>query len=144
MEGLKSPYPSYPSKGAGSGVPRLYRDIYLGSMRRPDGGIGENPLQSHIQNLQGSFEKAELMKNFWIKFGSAMIGGLFLIVPMLIMTLHKSLATSLITVSVSVILFALFIVFGSEVIGTDPSQQELILSTAAYAAVLVVFVGAGN
>jgi hypothetical protein len=56
----------------------------------------------------------------------AVIGGLSLIIPVIIMTLHKSLATSLGTVCVAVLLFA---------------AKEVLLITAAYAAVLVVLVG---
>jgi VIT1/CCC1 family predicted Fe2+/Mn2+ transporter len=118
--------------------------MYSGAYGGTRGDGAENPWKEHIQELQASFEEAKLRNRFWIKFAVAMIGGTFLIVPMLIMTLHNSLTTSLVTVSVAVILFALAIVLSSEVTGADPSQLELVVSTAAYAAVLVVFVGTNN
>ena len=67
----------------------------------------------------------------------AMFGGLALIGPMLIMTLHPSRNTSLITVSIATFLFALALAF----IAKDSSGKDVLGATAAYAAVLVVFVG---
>lgn len=67
----------------------------------------------------------------------AMFGGAALIGPMLIMTLHRSLNTSLITVSVATILFALLLALYA----TDSEGKDVLAATAAYAAVLVVFVG---
>jgi hypothetical protein len=62
--------------------------------------------------------------------------GASLIGPMIIMSLDKSLNKSLITTSVAVTLFAAFI---SLVI--KAKKTDIISATAAYAAVLVVFVG---
>ena len=67
----------------------------------------------------------------------AMFGGAALIGPMLIMTLHPSRNTSLITVSVATFLFALALAF----IARDSAGKNVLAATAAYAAVLVVFVG---
>lgn len=67
----------------------------------------------------------------------AMFGGAALIGPMLIMTLHPSRNTSLITVSVATFLFALLLAF----IASDSAGKDVLGATAAYAAVLVVFVG---
>ncbi|KAM0417472.1 hypothetical protein ACHAPT_012536 [Fusarium lateritium] len=71
-----------------------------------------------------------------VRFVIAVTGGLFLIVPMIIMTLQPSDIKSLITVSAFVILFALSLSFVVRV-----SNIETLVSTATYAAVLVVFVG---
>jgi len=76
--------------------------------------------------------------------GTAIISGLFLVEPMLIMTLHQSVTTSFVTVSVAVNLFALLLVVGPELVGKGASQFELFGATAAYASVLVVFVGNNN
>ena len=74
------------------------------------------------------------------RFAMALFGGIALIAPMLIMTLHPSQKTSLITVSIATILFALTLaVFASGAAGKD-----VLAATAAYAAVLVVFVGANT
>jgi len=73
------------------------------------------------------------------RFLIAITGGLFLIVPMLIMAIETSQKKSLITVSVSVLLFALALSFG-----VRTSNVEALVSTATYAAVLVVFVGTNS
>ena len=72
------------------------------------------------------------------RFLIATASGASLIVPMVVMSLHKSLTKSLITTSVAVLLFA---VFASLI---QAQNSEIITATAAYAAVLVVFVGVSN
>lgn len=73
------------------------------------------------------------------RFIIAAIGGLFLVGPMLIMAIRPSTAKSLITVSAFVFLFALVLTFGIRV-----TNIEGLVSTATYAAVLVVFVGSST
>ena len=70
------------------------------------------------------------------RFIVAMVGGLSLVVPMLIMRLHQNENKSLITTSVAVVLFS-----GIVSIVFRASNAETLGITAAYAAVLVVFVG---
>jgi len=70
------------------------------------------------------------------RFLVAFTGGIFLVVPMIIMTLGNSQTKSLVTVSIMVALFALILSFIIRV-----SNIETLVSTATYAAVLVVFVG---
>ena len=67
----------------------------------------------------------------------AMFGGVALIAPMLIMTLHPSRNVSLITTSLATFIFALFLAVGA----TNSAGKDVLAATAAYAAVLVVFVG---
>ena len=68
------------------------------------------------------------------------MAGLALIVPMLIMSLvSRSRVVSLITISMSVLLVASFIS-----LGLKSSNQEILVSTDTYAAVLIVFVGASG
>jgi hypothetical protein len=69
----------------------------------------------------------------------ASTGGIFLVLPMIIITLHPSQSKSLVTVSVCVTLFALVLALSIRV-----SNVKTLISTATYAAVLVVFVGANN
>lgn len=88
----------------------------------------------------------------------AIISGLSLIVPMIIMSLNSSLAKSLATVCVAIFLFAFTLAawplayrhlpwvrrwkyLGGPSIANKLRAKEVILATAAYAAVLVVFVG---
>jgi len=67
----------------------------------------------------------------------ALLGGVALITPMLIMALYPGLVVNLVTTSVATVIFAVLVV----VIGTDASGKDILASTAAYSAVLVVFVG---
>lgn len=73
------------------------------------------------------------------RFIVAICGGLMLIVPMLIMRIHGNLIKSLVTTSISVILFATTtsMVFKATDVNT-------LVATAAYSAVLVVFVGTNS
>jgi len=70
------------------------------------------------------------------RFLLAIWGGAALIVPMAIMIFDPTRTKSLVTVSVSVVLFALFMASG---IGA--TNAEVLAATATYAAVLVVSVG---
>lgn len=66
----------------------------------------------------------------------ALGGGLALVVPMLIMAIVSSTICSLATTSIFVVVFSFVVALGSEL-----KPQEILAVTAAYAAVLVVFVG---
>ncbi|KAI2842454.1 hypothetical protein CBS147343_10571 [Aspergillus niger] len=70
------------------------------------------------------------------RFMVAFSGGLSLVVPMVIMRVQENLTKSLVTVCVAVVLFAAII---SLVLRAN--NTETVMATAAYAAVLVVFVG---
>lgn len=75
---------------------------------------------------------------FVLRFLITVITGASLIVPMVIMTLGKSQTKSLITTSVAVVIVAGFLAYLK---ARDFDVITIITSTAAYAAVLVVFVG---
>jgi len=64
-------------------------------------------------------------------------GGLALIVPMLVMVLHRSLRGNLIVSSVGTVLFAVALALAARSL----RGMDVLAATAAYAAVLVVFVG---
>ncbi|RTE79503.1 hypothetical protein BHE90_005982 [Fusarium euwallaceae] len=81
-------------------------------------------------------EKYSPLVDSLARFIMAIGCGAALIVPMVIMSLDPSRNKSLITVSVCVLLFALFLSSG---IGAK--NTEVLAATATYAAVLVVFVG---
>lgn len=83
------------------------------------------------------------------RFLWGMGGGLALIGPMVLMVLHKDTLTTLLTSSVSVILFAFAVASISSGLlpGTDAidlGPRDVLAATATYAAVLVVFVGASS
>jgi hypothetical protein len=73
------------------------------------------------------------------RFMIAAVGGMFLVGPMLIMAIDSSTTKSLVTVSVSVLIFIGVLTFGVRV-----GNVEALVSTATYAAVLVVFVGSST
>lgn len=83
-------------------------------------------------------EKRQLLAAFKLRFHMALIGGTALIVPVVLMAIYSNLHTQLIITSVATVLFAVVVV----VLGTDSSGKDVLASTAAYTAVLVVFVGA--
>ena len=73
------------------------------------------------------------------RFLIAVASGASLVVPMVIMSLNKSLTRSLITTSVAVLLVAVFVSFVIKA-----KNSDIIQATVAYAAVLVVFVAVSN
>ncbi|KAK4101840.1 hypothetical protein N658DRAFT_448149 [Parathielavia hyrcaniae] len=74
-----------------------------------------------------------------VRFATAITGGVFLVVPMVIMTIDQSQVKSLVTVSVAVVTFSLILSLAVRV-----SNAETLIATATYAAVLVVFVGTSS
>jgi hypothetical protein len=79
-------------------------------------------------------------RQFLSRLAMALFGGAALIAHMLIMTLHQSKLTSLLTTSLFVIAVAVTLAWWME----DAKNQDVMAATAAYAAVLVVFVGTGT
>jgi hypothetical protein len=71
------------------------------------------------------------------RIGMSIIGGVLLLAPMIVLSfLVKSRTWSLVATSLFVVAFALILA-----LSTHATNQELVASTAAYSAVLVVFVG---
>jgi hypothetical protein len=68
---------------------------------------------------------------------TAAFGGFAVIAPMLIMSLHPTRLTQLLTASLFVVSVALILAW----LMNDAERKDMIAATAAYAAVLVVFVG---
>jgi VIT1/CCC1 family predicted Fe2+/Mn2+ transporter len=82
-------------------------------------------------------EERELRQASISRLQMAMFGGIALIIPMLIMALHSHLTVALVTTSVATVAFGIIIAFGAR----DSTGKDVLGATAAYAAVLVVFVG---
>jgi hypothetical protein len=80
--------------------------------------------------------KANKAKHLLLRFSMASTGGLFLIVPVLVMANVPGRTSSLITTCIAMLLFAIGITLGTEL-----KPDQVLGATAAYAAVLVVFVG---
>ncbi|KAG7290325.1 hypothetical protein NEMBOFW57_000325 [Staphylotrichum longicolle] len=83
--------------------------------------------------------KAEMAKKhaFASRFIMALFGGVALILPTVIMSKLQGINVSLITTSIAVFLFGLALAFGA----TDSTGKDVLTATAAYTAVLVVFIG---
>lgn len=82
----------------------------------------------------------EATQAFLGRLWMALFGGVVLIAPMLIMRLHATLLTELVTTSAFVLAFA--VVLARFMVDAD--RKDILSATAAYAAVLVVFVGTSN
>jgi hypothetical protein len=80
--------------------------------------------------------RAAEKKKRLLRFSMAAMGGLLLLVPVIIMATVPGLVASLVTTCVATLVFALLIAWR-----TDLGPNEVLATTAAYAAVLVVFVG---
>lgn len=79
----------------------------------------------------------ERRKGFFDRLAVGIFGGMALIAPMLFMIPHRDLNTSTTTATVATMLFALLLAIG----GQELAGKDVLAATAAYAAVLVVFVG---
>ena len=91
------------------------------------------------RNPIGGTRKDTLRSTWWEQFyervGMAALGGAFLIGPMWLMVLHNTLYTGLISTTAFVTAFGLIMAWFLE------QNMDVLSTTAAYAAVLVVFVG---
>lgn len=75
------------------------------------------------------------IKGFRQRVGVATVGAAFLIAPMWLMVLHNTVYTALVSTTVCVMVFGLVMALWLD------KLMEVMSATAAYAAVLVVFVG---
>ncbi|KAJ6099705.1 hypothetical protein N7467_001240 [Penicillium canescens] len=75
------------------------------------------------------------IRGFRKRLGVAAVGGIFLIVPMWLIVLHRTLYTGLVSATVFVAIFGLVMALFLD------ELKDVLSSTAAYSAVLVVFVG---
>lgn len=93
-----------------------------------------NPiLPGRARSVANEAAKAESLV---VRFLMAAVGGLALIVPVLVMSFFPGRNVSLVTTSVAMLVFAAVIT-----LGTKLAPDQVLGATAAYAAVLVVFVG---
>lgn len=83
--------------------------------------------------------KRNEVRLFFERFSLGVFGGLAIIAPMLIMALSNSLLVSLVVTSVTTMLFAVLLAL--PMIGGALDGQTVLAAVAAYAAILVVFVG---
>jgi len=117
-EGLIDPDYKFPKRGHDVPVPE-----YAGY-----GGF------SHTRDTEG-----QLSRDFWARLRVAILTGLSLIAPMLFMKLYDNLIAQLTTASVAVLLLGAILAYLEEM-----QKKDVVAATAAYAAVLVVFIGTSS
>ena len=99
----------------------------------------ENGIKSPVSNVRAMFDRsyqntarvAEAVTRFLI----AIFAGSFLVVPLIVLSFQTSKESHLITVSVCIVVFSLLISLLSKA-----SNYETMAASAAYAAVLAVFI----
>jgi hypothetical protein len=95
-------------------------------------------LSLNFRELNKDIREAKMRKQaFSERIWMGALGGVAVIGPMLLMSLHRTLTTSLVTSSVATVLFTLVLALGAR----NLKGQEILGAVAAYAAVLVVFIG---
>ena len=104
---------------------------------KPDAAGIQRSLDLGFFNEEIKAQLAEIFnsKQRILRFAFAAVGSVALIGPMIIMTLHGGRNTDLLTASIAV----LIVTAGLTFVNIDP--VNVLLYSAAYAAVLVVFVG---
>jgi hypothetical protein len=107
---------------------------------------GEYALEVEVPNYTGhggySYVhdvKRDIRVAFWGRMLAAFLTGISLIVPMLFMKLYDNLVAQLVTASVCVLVLGIALSFVEEM-----QKKDVVTATAAYAAVLVVFVGTNS
>lgn len=86
---------------------------------------------------RGRISETQIVERLKSRLHMALFGGVALIAPVLVMTLRPGLGVDLVTASVATMIFAFIMV----IFATDASGKDVLTSTAAYAAVMVVFIG---
>jgi hypothetical protein len=86
------------------------------------------------------FKRKRLQAAFLSRLKMATFGALAFLVPMLIMVLHPTKLTVLLTTVVCVLFVAVALAASMQ----DADNKDILAATAAYTAVLVVFIGSSN
>lgn len=89
-----------------------------------------------IGGTRGERTQKQKTEDFLTRLAFSVIGGIFLVAPMWLMVLNNTKYTALVTTSVSVLLWGMATAWKLE-----GGPLAVLSTTAAYAAVLVVFVG---
>ena len=108
---------------------------------------GEEPPPLHVSDFYGigghthrrTTEEGELQVLIK-RVATAVFGGAIVVAPMLIITLHPSQLVALLTTSAFVLIIALVLAIAMK----DAAPKDILTAIAAYAAVLVVFVGTSS
>ena len=88
-------------------------------------------LESHLKkSYQNTARLAEIITRFLV----ALLAGAFLMIPLVILSYQSSSQTHLITISICIVIFSLLVSLVSRA-----SNEQIMVASAGYAAVLVVF-----
>lgn len=113
------------------GLSNPYHSLVNILPKEPNLGLNLRELNKDIR--EAKMRKQAFSERIWM----GALGGIAVIGPMLLMTLRRDLVTSLVTSSVATVLFTLVLALGAR----NLKGQEVLGAVAAYAAVLVVFIG---
>lgn len=120
---------------------RILQECGLIDRRRGEVAPGQDIL---LPQMPGGTRTQEInsarLHDLGMRLGMAVFGGAALLGPMLIMILKEGKTTNLVTTCVSVFIFALAIALWWD----DAKPNDIMGAVAAYAAVLVVFVGVSS
>ena len=88
-------------------------------------------LESHLKkSYQNTARLAEIITRFLV----ALLAGAFLVIPLVVLSYQSSSQTHLITISICIVIFSLLVSLVSRA-----SNEQIMVASAGYAAVLVVF-----
>ncbi|KAI1275575.1 hypothetical protein F5Y07DRAFT_369703 [Xylaria sp. FL0933] len=118
----------------------LFKDLdLLGSfdydLMRQSNATGRS-LGTERTDIVASQERLNRIRVAIRRFSFAIVGGLIIIVPLLILLVGEELPKSLEVISTSIVIFAMYVA-----VFTKLEPENLLASTAAYAAVLVGIIG---
>lgn len=128
-------------------VPESYCSIFhdsdlLGSfdheLMHKSAAIGQSLGSHHAQKI-GKQQHRERIKQASWRFAFAVLGGLIIVIPMLILVSDVTPLKYQVVISLSIFLFAVSVACFSRTV-----PENLLVATAAYAAVLVTFIGDGH
>lgn len=122
--------------GSASQPQENVQDLERASLRKPEDSRGLTVMEHFRSERRERLARKLGMRN---RFIGALCGGLSVIAPMLIMAINPSQIKTLVTASVAVLLFSIGLAWRS-----SARIDALLATTAAYAAVMVVFVGVNS
>jgi len=119
---------------------RLLRGIWFFGRKRKEKRDqewrGESAIPSALESeLKKSYQNTNDLAEYLTRFLVALLAGPILVVPLVVLSRQSSSDAHLTTVSVCIVMFSLVVS-----LLTRASNQETMAASAAYAAVLVVFV----
>ena len=85
-------------------------------------------------NLKQTYQNTARLAECMSRFVVALLAGIFLVIPLIVMSYQSRKETHLITVSVCIVVFSLLVSLVSKA-----SNEQTMAASAGYAAVLVVF-----